>query len=105
MNQSNAGMLAIGLVALVLSGCASVTITPSDEPKLTSAPTYERSLDFYFWGLSPDWQEVNVDDVCYGSSVRQMQAQTTFEDGLFGAITLGIFAPRTVKVWCEEEQG
>lgn len=103
MRLIKAGILSTSLCTLLLSGCASVTITPSDEPKLTSMPTYEQSLDFYFWGLSPDWQEVNVDDVCYGSGVRQMQAQTTFEDGLFGAITLGIFAPRTVKVWCDEE--
>ena len=90
------------LLAIVVSGCATVTISPVDEPKLTSAPSYENSMDFFFWGLTPEANEVNVDDICAGSGVRQMQAQTTFEDGLFSFITLGIFSPRTVKVWCEE---
>lgn len=93
--------VATACLAVVMAGCATVTITPADEPKLTSAPTYENSMSFFFWGLTPDVQEVNVNDVCAGQGVRQMQAQTTFEDGLFGALTFGIFAPRTVKIWCE----
>lgn len=89
-------------LAIFLSGCASVTISPVDAPKLTSEPTYEERMDFYFWGLSPDAQQVEVNNVCAGTGVRQMQAQTKLEDGIFTVITLGIFSPRSVKVWCEE---
>ena len=87
--------------AVALTGCASVTITPNGEQKLTSEPTYESSEAFYFWGLTPDVKEVNVSDICPGNGVRQMQAQNTFMDGLLGAVTFGIYAPRSVKVWCE----
>lgn len=101
ISKGKAAITSAGL-ALVLSGCATVTISPVDAPKLSSAPTYEQRMDFFFWGLSPDVQQVQVDEVCVGSGVRQMQAQTKLEDGIFTVITLGIFSPRSVKVWCEE---
>ena len=88
------------VAAGLISGCATVTISPKDQAKLESTPDYENSLDFFFWGLAPAENEVAVDEIC-GSEPRQMQAQTTFVDGLIGGLTLGIYAPRTVKVWCE----
>jgi len=32
-----------------------------------------------------------------------MQSQQTFADGALGLVTLGIYAPHTVKVWCEQQ--
>ncbi|EAR08196.1 Bor family protein [Reinekea blandensis] len=101
ISKSKSALLCAGL-GIFLSGCASVTISPVDAPKLTSTPTYEQRMDFFFWGLTPDVQQVSVNDVCVGTGVRQMQAQTKLEDGIFTVITLGIFSPRSVKVWCEE---
>ena len=89
------------IAAITLSGCSTVTIQPDAKPKLSSNPTYEETKDFYFWGLSGE-HTVDVKRVCGDKKVLQMQSQMTVENGLYGALTLGIYAPHSVKVWCGE---
>lgn len=101
MRKKTCSLVATAALCVVMTGCASVTISPDGKSKLSSEPNYQNTENFYFWGLTPDVNEVNVTDICAGEDVRQMQAQTTFVDGLLGAITLGIYSPRSVKVWCE----
>lgn len=95
-------LLSSVMLAVALSGCASVTISPPEEPKLTSAADFEESQDFFFWGLTPEKAEVDAVSVCDGNDIAQMQAQTTVPNALLTIITLGIYSPRTAKVWCEE---
>lgn len=59
----------------------------------------EESKSFFFWGLAGE-HSIDVNGVCQGKPAQQMQTQTTFLDGLLGGITLGIYAPRSAKVWC-----
>ena len=96
--------LLLCLLALGLVGCASVTATPDQMPKTAAQPTYEESIDFFLWGLTPSSHFVDLNEVCPGGNVRQVQAQTTFVNGLLGTITLGIYSPRTIKVWCMERE-
>ena len=88
------------LVIANLSACSSVTIRPQGGPKDQSEPTYLDSKPFYFWGLKGS-HEVDVNEVCEGSDVSQMQTVVTVSDYVLGVFTLFIYAPRTVKVWCE----
>ena len=88
-----------GLLALSMSACSTVTINQEGQQKLVSKPTYEESKPFYLWGLVGD-QHIDVTKICDGKEPVQMQSQQTFVDGLLGAITLGIYAPHTAKVWC-----
>lgn len=89
----------ISLALLLIAGCSTVTINPEISGKLVSPPTYEDSKSFYFWGLAGE-HRVNVVQICGDKKVAQMQSQQTFVDGLLGVITLGIYSPHTVKVWC-----
>ena len=57
---------------------------------------------FYFWGFVGE-HEVDVNEACDGANVTQMQTVMSSSDYLIGMITLFIYAPRTAKVWCEEE--
>lgn len=91
----------ICLIAAALTGCSTVTIHPDRTGKLITPPTYQETKDFYFWGLNGE-HTVDVQQICGGKEVIQMQSQATFEDGLWGALTLGIYAPHSVKVWCGE---
>lgn len=104
MNQhiKSKAMLSSLVLAVALSGCASVTISPPEEPKLTTEADHQESLNFFFWGLTPENHKVDVMESCNGKDVAQMQAQTTVPNGLLTIITLGIYSPRTAKVWCEE---
>ncbi|MDN3378615.1 MULTISPECIES: Bor family protein [unclassified Pseudoalteromonas] len=88
---------------LMLSACSSVTIQPQQVAKLSSKPSYQDSRPFFMWGLVGE-QRVDVKQVCGEQDVVQMQSQQTFIDGALGLVTLGIYAPHTVKVWCNEQQ-
>ncbi|WP_430460336.1 Bor family protein [Thalassolituus sp. LLYu03] len=87
---------------LLLSACSSVTIRPYGGEKDTAQPDYQVSKPFYWFGLSGE-HEVNTSLICGQRRVMQMQAVTTLADWLQGLVTLGIYSPRTAKVWCETQ--
>lgn len=86
--------------AIWLGGCSTITIQPEQTSKLVTKPTYQESKSFYFWGLVGE-PRVDVTEVCQEEEPKQMQSQATFLNGLLSGITLGIYSPHTVKVWCE----
>jgi len=88
--------------AVLLSGCATVTIRPDGGTKVAGTPDYEKSKPYFFWGLAKE-HTVNVVEICGDKKVEQVQSQRTFLDGFLGTITLGIYAPKTAKVWCALE--
>ena len=88
------------LIITSLCACSSVTIRPQGGKKDPSEPSYLDSKPFYFWGLKGE-HKVDVNEVCDGAEVSQMQTIVTASDYLLGFFTLFIYAPRTVKVWCE----
>lgn len=94
--------LLVGLLALGISACSTVTISPTAQQKLIDSPTYEESKNYFFWGLVGD-HHIDVLKICNGKEPVQMQSQQTFADGVLGVITLGIYAPHTAKVWCPKE--
>lgn len=89
------------LAAVMLTGCASVTVRPEGGAKLSSEPTYKDSKSYFFWGLKGE-HTIDVQEICAGKGVDQLQSQYTFGNGFLTAITLGIYAPKTAKVWCKE---
>ncbi len=89
------------VLSFIFVGCQSVTISPDGRSsKVTTPPTYSKSEHFFLVGLIGK-SNIDVNQVCGGRKVVQMQSQQTFVDGLLGIITLGIYAPHTAKVWCE----
>ena len=85
---------------MLLASCATVTIHPTPHQKLTAAPSHTQSLDFFFWGLVGE-HHVDVKQICNDAKVIQMQSQRKFADNLLSFVTLGIYSPRTINVWCE----
>lgn len=90
------------VMAVVLLGCATVTIRNQGERKISSPPTYKKTQHFFLWGLVGE-RSIDVSEVCGDQGTEQMQTQMTFVNGLLRLITLGIYAPRTAKVWCSQE--
>jgi hypothetical protein len=93
-------ILLFSISALLMSGCSTVTIRPQGGEKLRTAPTYSDSKAFFLFGKIGT-HHIDVKEICGERKVAQMQTQGTFLDGFLGFITLGIYAPRTAKVWCE----
>ncbi len=93
--------IALLLVSILYVGCSTVTINPSGN-KLETEPTYSESLPFFIVGLIGE-HDVNVSEICKGSSPVQMQTQDSFMNSFLGIVTFGIYTPRTAKVWCQKE--
>jgi hypothetical protein len=93
--------LFFGLLLLLLCGCQTVTIVPKGEFKTSAAPTFEKRLPFYLAGIVGE-REVDAKEVCGSRGIRQIQTQHTFMDGFLNVVTLTIYSPRTVKIWCIE---
>jgi hypothetical protein len=61
-----------------------------------SQPIEDRK-SFWFWGATS--QDVDMRAICPAGTARIVE-ETTFVDGLFGQLTLGIYAPRSSYYWC-----
>lgn len=91
--------VAVGLASALLA-CATVTIRPDDGEKLETEPSDSKRLSFYLGGLVGE-HHIDVREVCGERSMVQMQTQETFVDRLLRMLTLYIYSPRHVKIWCE----
>ena len=89
-------------IIITLSGCAAVTITESGESNFQYRPNYEESKHFFLWGLIGN-HHIDVTQICAEKPTIQMQSKFSAMDVLYSAITLGLYLPRTAKVWCERE--
>ena len=92
-------VLTFSLLALI-QGCSTVTIQPKASQKLSSQPSYEESKSFYFWGIHGE-HRIDAKQICGEQGILQMQSQQTFANGLLTGITLGIYSPHSVKIWCD----
>lgn len=84
-----------------LCSCSTVTLAPNGESKLSSSPDFQESQSFFIAGLVGK-KIIDTNETCNGKPVRQLQTQDTFGDRFLGIITLGIYTPRTAKIWCEK---
>lgn len=100
MNSLRSILLALALFQL--SGCAAITITERGDPSFLYRPHYKESKPFFFWGMLGE-HSVNTQQICRGRPVVQMQTKFEPMDILYTALTLGIYMPRTAKVWCERK--
>ena len=103
MNAKKLAGLSTLAVVFVVSGCATITMTKQGTATISSDPTFEESQTYFLGGLVGE-NEIDVKKVCNGGEATQMQSQTTFVNGLLGGLTLGIYTPRTAKVWCDKEK-
>jgi hypothetical protein len=93
----------ISLCVILLSvGCTTVTLSPNGESKISATPDYEKSQHFFIGGLFGN-AVVEAGEICGSEGVRQLQTQEKVEDRLLTIITMGIYAPRTAKVWCNNK--
>ena len=82
-----------------LFGCAAQTFTINSEN--AEVPTSEKSQTFFISGLGQE-QVTDAAKICGGAAnIIKVEAQQTFINGLLGAITWGIYTPRSAKVYCK----
>ena len=92
--------LLLAVLLALTSACSNVSIKPQGGSKIATAPSHEERKPFYLGGLIGEHQ-VDVNVICEGANVLQMQTIVTPSDYALGLVTLFIYSPRTARVWCE----
>lgn len=87
----------------MLASCSSVTIIESGRGQSNTEPTYKDTKAFYLGGAIPGSQDVSIKEACGEKKAKQVVMENEFLDGFFTIITFGIYSPRTVKIWCQED--
>lgn len=83
-----------------ISGCATQTFEINGGGAL--APDEEKMQSFFVSGLGQT-QEMDAAEICGGADkVAKVESHLNFIDGFLGALTYGIYTPRTAKVYCTQ---
>lgn len=103
--------LSLVIVFILTSACSTIEFNTSGrEPFNVGAISgserlieVERSKDFYFWGLTPEKAEFNLQDETAGEGANNpsyvsIEQRYTFKDIFFTFATLGLYCPVTYKV-------
>jgi hypothetical protein len=89
-----------GLICVTFfSACATVSLVEKPSRVLSLQPTATERADFFFWGLVGH-HETHLNEICGSIGVDKVETQYTAPDVFWGILTLGIFSPRSVRVWC-----
>lgn len=88
--------------SLVLTGCMSTRVSFDPKWDARSKPVLEDYFDYYLLGLIGE-NEINLQKVCMDQKLYGMRRFMSFQDGFITAITLGIYTPMTVRVWCGDQ--
>lgn len=94
---------ALFLLAFIFqAGCVSARWTAEGESIKGLQPVYEDYFDRYFFGLAGPNQEVPIAEVCLDQKPIGYKKYFSFTDGFFSVISLGIYTPITMRVWCSD---
>jgi hypothetical protein len=85
---------------VMTSSCLSTKVQLS--PKM-GALAYEKSTDFYWWGLSPEKVSLASHDICLTDEATAIETKKTFWNAFLTTFSLGIYSPKTVYIWCSRE--
>ena len=100
MTPFSSRIAAAALALALLAGCAAVTVRPGGGPKLTATPDFAESKNYFFWGLG-GVHTIDVAAICGERNVTQFQSRYEALDVAYGIVTLGLYMPKTARVWCE----
>ena len=89
------------LASAAISGCMSTKLILDDKWNPSLKPSYVDYFDSYWFGLSGE-PSVSLQKVCMDQKPLAVQRIKTAEDGFITVVTLGIYTPTTVKIWCGE---
>lgn len=89
----------VATLAILLSGCMSTRIGFKEHFVATDKPTYEDYVDYYVAGFVGD-PELNLQKICMDQRPYEVQRLRSAADIFITFVTLSIYSPSTVRVWC-----
>lgn len=91
----------IATLSLVLTGCARSQAVLRDTWTESGPPSYVDHVDGYAFGLIGAGR-FNLGQICMDQTPVAIRQGLTAPDVLFTLVSLGIYSPTTIKVWCED---
>lgn len=70
------------------------------ELSLEGPANKEQNLNYFLFGFFPLKPEVRLSEVCGTAPFRQAYVANNLWQGLVSILTIGIYTPRTLQVWC-----
>ncbi|HBS06854.1 MAG TPA: hypothetical protein DEA96_17925 [Leptospiraceae bacterium] len=83
-------------------GCSDCKGAENSAGQTFQTKVVEQDEVFWFWGLSPDKIEYQAQDLCPEKGVLEVYNYSSLMDGILENVTLGIFAPRTMRITCNK---
>jgi hypothetical protein len=80
-------------------GCASVVYQNGPGGPTTRDSTVETTLHYFIFG-AVGRPELDVGALCREKTIDKIQVLSSVPNVIVTVLTLGIYAPRTVRVWC-----
>jgi len=94
-------LLPLVILSGISAGCMSTTVQMDDKFSSSATPSYVDYFDGYLLGFIGH-PEVNLQKVCVDQKPFGVEHVKTAEDGFLTIVTLGIYSPSTIKVWCDD---
>ena len=92
-------IISIVFASLLVAGCAQTKFHMQDRDDSLVA-NYDEAQHYFIAGLGQQ-KNINPVAICGGvERVARVETQTTFVNGLVGAITFGIYTPQQTRVYC-----
>ena len=85
------------LILFVSSSCSRIEVNVGGR---IDRRAIEERQDFYLWGLAGE-KTLIMKDFCNEGKVAKIEDLFTAGDVALTLITLGIYAPRTTKIYCK----
>lgn len=87
------------ILCLVTCGCMSLTVPIDSRFSPAAKPSYTDYMDTFLLGLIGT-EDFNLTRICVDQKPYGFQRIKTFEDGFLTFVTMGIYSPTTINVWC-----
>ena len=91
------------LLVFSLSACAQQGYVVNGKPSAQAEPSYEENSGFWFSGIFNQTDEINAAEICGGADkIAYVDARDSGKNILISIVTLGIYTPRSKRVYCVE---
>jgi hypothetical protein len=88
------------LTSLLLAcGCMTTRIAFHEDWNADTKPSYVDYEDFYLFGFIGQ-PRISLQKICVDQKPYGFEKRMSPTDGILSFITLGIYTPITVRVWC-----
>lgn len=86
------------IMVLCLAGCATQRF--EIRPEIKTMPMYDFTQSFWLGGIF-QYDEIDAVRVCRGANnIQRIETQMTSDNVVLAILTLGIYTPRQIRVYC-----